>query len=220
VVIVDTGTVRVLDVVHARSGSTIIVSDGIDEQRVALDALGAVAVDRALSIIRERLGAGHDLAAAAAGIDQSDVPHRTQRFDGVDGTLLLDDTGSVAPDEVRESLRVLADLGRSGLRTVAVIGPLQVEDRDRLDEHDALGRIVVRLDIAQLVVIGHDARHLFMAASLEGSWDGESVLFDDAVSAYDFVRATTGPNTVILVSGGAGRTDLAEVVDRLKAVPS
>ena len=89
---------------------------------------------------------------------------------------------------------------------------MQVDERDRLDEHDAIGRIVVRLDISQLVVIGAGARHLYMAASLEGSWDGESVLFEDAVSAYDFVRATTGPNTVILVSGGTLRAELAQLV--------
>lgn len=211
---------QLVDVVHTPAGSTITVSFGGVERTAALDGLGPVVVDQAVEAVRAALAAGATLDDSVGGVHAVDVPHRTERLEGIAGTLLLDDTHAATPDEVRSSLRVLADLGRTGLRTVAVIGPLQVEERDRLDEHDALGRIVVRLDIAQLVVIGSDARHLYMAASLEGSWDGESVLFDDAASAYDFVRATTGPNTVILVSGGTHRAELAELVARLREVDS
>lgn len=212
--------VTVVDVVHAADGSILTVSaDGI-ERTIALGGLGPLVVEQAVDELRATLEAGASLDDDALDLRLVDLPGRTQRFAGLDGALLLDDTHAATPDEVRGSLRVLADLGRSGLRTVAVIGALQVDERDRLDEHDALGRIVVRLDIAQLVVIGTGARHLYMAASLEGSWDGESVLFDDAASAYDFVRATTGPNTVILVSGGTLRAELAELVARLREVDS
>lgn len=209
---------RVDDVTHTPTGSTITVVVGSEERVIALRGLGAAVVDRVVAQLGARLEAGASIDAATTDLDDGDVPRRTQRLTGIAGALLLDDTDSVAPEDVRASLRVLADLGRSGLRTVAVVGPLQVDERDRLDEHDALGRIVVRLDIAQLIVIGTDARHLYMAASLEGSWNGESVLFDTATSAYDFVRATTGPNTVILVSGGAGGGELAELVAQLQEV--
>lgn len=213
-------SLQLVDVVHAPGGSTITIAiDGV-EREIALDALGPLVVERAVESLRTVLETGASIDDAARGLEFADLPGRTQRFAGVGGSLVLDDTNAVTPDEVKASLRVLADLGRSGLRTVAVIGPLQVDERDRLDEHDALGRIVVRLDIAQLVVIGAGARHLYMAASLEGSWNGESVLFDDAATAYDFVRATTGPNTVILVSGGTHRAELAELVSHLREVHS
>ena len=209
-------TLTIVDVVHAPDGSTVTVAvDGV-ERTVRLGGLGPLVVEQAVDALRAALDAGASLDEATLPLPFVDVHCRTQRLAGPDGTLLLDDTHASSPDEVRGSLRVLADLGRSGLRTVAVIGPLRIDERDRLDEHDALGRIVVRLDISQLVVIGAEARHLYMAASLEGSWDGESVLFDNAASAYDFVRATTGPNTVILVSGGTHRAELAELVARLR----
>lgn len=209
---------RVLDVVHTLAGSSITIGVGSLERELTLSSLGEAVVDRAVRTLRARLEAGVSLDDALPSIDLGDIPGRTQRLRGVNGSTVLDDTLAGTAEEVRGSLRVLADLGRGGLRTVAVIGPLLVDERDRLDEHDALGRIVVRLDIAQLVVIGHGARHLYMAASLEGSWDGESVLFDDAESAYDFVRATTGPNTVIMISGGASDVDLAPLVARLQEV--
>ena len=205
-------TLEVLDIRHTVSGSTLMMRLHGAERTVTLPALGPVAIERALEQMHRHVENGDTLDDAISALDVAEQPHRMMRLHAPDGTLVLDDTDAVTPDDVRASFRVLADLGRAGLRTVAVIGGLQVDEADRLDEHDALGRIVVRLDIAQLVVIGHDARHLNMAANLEGSWNGESVLVDDAATAYDFVRATTGADTVMLVSGGANSDDLREFV--------
>lgn len=140
-------------------------------------------------------------------------PHRLETHTWRGG-ILIDDTAASTPVEVRSSLRVLAELGR-GARTIAVVGELDVADDDRLEAHDALGRIVVRLDISQLVVVGDGARHLHAAAGLEGSWDGESVLVSTPDTAYDFVRATSGEEAVMLITGGA-RCDLLSLVSRLR----
>lgn len=209
---VPSEALEVLDVRHTVSGSELSLRLLGTERTVTLPALGPDAVERAVEQMQRHLDSGATLDKAVRALDVTEQPHRLTRRRAADGTLVLDDTDAVAPDDVRASFRVLADLGRTGLRTVAVVGGLQVAEADRLEEHDALGRIVVRLDIAQLVVIGHDARHLNMAANLEGSWNGESVLVDDAATAYDFVRATTGADTVMLVSGGAGRDDLRAFV--------
>ncbi len=205
------------DVVHSGEGTRVHVRMGERRAELLLRAVGPVAVRDAIDCVTSLVAAGSTLeeAATAATEESVEVARRTERRWLRDGSLLLDDTAAATLDDVRASLRVLADIGRSGHRTVAVIGALQVDERDRLESHDALGRIIVRLDITQLVVIGHGARHLAMAASLEGSWNGESVLFDDAQSAYAFVRATTGPNTVILVSGGTETAELADFVARL-----
>lgn len=140
-------------------------------------------------------------------------PHRLE-VHSWRGGLLIDDTAASTPDEVRSSLRVLAEVGR-GKRTLAIIGELDVPASEQLEAHDALGRIVVRLDVSQLVVVGDGARHLHAAAGLEGSWDGESVLMTSPQTAYDFVRATSGEEAVMLITGGA-RCDLRSIVDRLR----
>lgn len=208
------GSVQLDDVRHDPAGSTIDVRVGDDRRSVRVSALGPASIDRALSALESALVMGVSLDAAIATLSVDQVAHRTAPHRAADGALLLDDTAATTVDDVRASLRVLADLGRSGLRTIAVIGPLDVDESDRFEVHDALGRIIVRLDVRQLVVIGHGARHLHMAAGLEGSWDGESVFVDDLGSAYDFVRATSGADAVILISGGAD-LDLGDLVARL-----
>ena len=56
------------------------------------------------------------------------------------------------------------------------------------EEHDAVGRLVVRLDIHQLLVVGEGAKPIHLGACLEGSWGGESVFVPDADAALAWLR--------------------------------
>ena len=82
------------------------------------------------------------------------------------------------------------------------------------EEHDRLGRLVVRLNIGQLVVVGAEARAIHQAASLEGSWDGESVFVADVDAAYDLLRAQLRPGDVVLVKSSKS-AGLRHLGDRL-----
>jgi len=65
--------------------------------------------------------------------------------------------------------------------------------------------------------VGPAARHIHAAAGLEGSWDGESVLVDDADAAYDVLRDVLRPGDIVLVksSNSAG---LRHLGDRLAGI--
>ncbi|MEP6478849.1 MAG: UDP-N-acetylmuramoylalanyl-D-glutamate--2,6-diaminopimelate ligase, partial [Rhodoglobus sp.] len=82
------------------------------------------------------------------------------------------------------------------------------------EEHDRIGRLVVRLNVQKLVVIGPLARHIHNAAGLEGSWDGESVLVGDVNEAYDLLCDELREGDVVLVksSGSEGLQHLGERV--------
>jgi len=209
-------TIVVDDVMHRLEGSLVLVRSGEEQVALELDAVGPVAVDAALLLIDERLAAGESLAVAVDTVSRriKDIPGRTARRKLPNGALLLDDTGSSTALEVRAALRVLADLAHGRARSLAVLGELETEPADWFDDHDALGRIVVRLDISQLIVVGEGARHIHNSAGLEGSWDGESILVDTLEQAYDVVRAQVDEGDVVLVSA-ASRTPLDRVVARL-----
>jgi UDP-N-acetylmuramoyl-tripeptide--D-alanyl-D-alanine ligase len=84
-------------------------------------------------------------------------------------------------------------------RAVAVLGEMTVDDAESREEHDRIGRLVVRLNVGKLIVVGHGARHIHNAAGLEGSWDGESVLVDSAEEAYDLLDNELRDGDVVLV---------------------
>ena len=83
----------------------------------------------------------------------------------------------------------------------------------------SFGRLVVRLNVGQLVVVGHEARHIHVAAGLEGSWDGESVLVDTVDEAYDLLRQTLRDGDVVLVKSSKS-AGLRHLGDRLAGVSS
>lgn len=213
-------TVIVDDVLHRRDGALIAVRSAQERAEFAIDAIGDAAVDAALARLHRELAAGEPWSRALAhAAAQGEVPGRCERRVTASGALLLDDTRASTPRDVRRSLTVLAELSRDSGRSIAVIGELDTAESDWFDEHDALGRIIVRLDISQLVVVGHGARHVHNAAGLEGSWNGESKLVDSVDEAYDVLRSWVGQEDVMLVTG-ASRTPLASLVDRLTGGPA
>jgi UDP-N-acetylmuramyl pentapeptide synthase len=193
------------DVRHSVAGSQVSLRVGEQRIDLMLDAVGQVVVDVAVAAIAQRLDLGETLADAVDAVAHAltDIPGHTARARLPQGAWLLDDTAARTALDVRASLRVLADLSRGPTRSFAVLGELECAPADWFDDHDALGRIVVRLDVSQLIVVGDGARHLHNAAGLEGSWDGESMLVGTVEQAYDVLRGQISEGDVILVSAAA-----------------
>lgn len=71
---------------------------------------------------------------------------------------------------------------------------------EALAEHDAVGRLAVRLNVGKLVAVGgREAAWLQLGAYNEGSWGEESVHVSDAQAAVDLLRSELRPGDVVLV---------------------
>jgi UDP-N-acetylmuramoyl-tripeptide--D-alanyl-D-alanine ligase len=142
---------------------------------------------------------------------------RMEVLDGGDGVTVVNDAYNASPDSVAAALKTLAQIVPEGGRSVAVLGEMaELGDLAR-EEHDRVGRLVVRLNVGQLVVVGHEARHIHVAAGLEGSWDGESVLVDTVDEAYELLRESLRPGDVVLVKSSKS-AGLRHLGDRLAGV--
>jgi UDP-N-acetylmuramoyl-tripeptide--D-alanyl-D-alanine ligase len=86
--------------------------------------------------------------------------------------------------------------------------------RYSVEEHDAIGRIAVRLNIDEVVVVGDGAKLIHMGASQEGSWDGESKFFPSISDALQHLRGLLGVGDVVLVksSNSAGLRALGDAL--------
>jgi UDP-N-acetylmuramoyl-tripeptide--D-alanyl-D-alanine ligase len=119
---------------------------------------------------------------------------------------------------MRAALRALAAIGGRGpeaRRTWAVLGEMRELGEDSLDEHDAVGRLAVRLNISTLVAVGgREAACMELGARNEGSWGEESVLVSDADAAIGLLRERVGPGDVVLVkaSRSVGLERVAEAL--------
>lgn len=69
-----------------------------------------------------------------------------------------------------------------------------------------MGLLAVRLNIAQIVVVGAGARRIHVAAEREGSWSGESVFVETADEAYALLEGylQSGDTVLVKSSNSAG----------------
>lgn len=127
---------------------------------------------------------------------------RMEMSTSASGVTVINDAYNANPDSMKAALKTLAALGHSRgptCRTFAVLGEMRELGDQSQQEHDAIGRLVVRLDIDQLVVVGDKARALHLGACLEGSWDSESVWVPDIESAVALVNEEARAGDIVLV---------------------
>ncbi|WP_077489536.1 UDP-N-acetylmuramoyl-tripeptide--D-alanyl-D-alanine ligase [Sinomonas mesophila] len=225
------------------SRGTLVAAHG-----TTVDAGGSPVFDLAVGdaapvrVVSRLIGAHHttNLLAAASAASAAGVPAeriaaslseqgpgsrwRMERTDRPDGVTVINDAYNANPESMRAALRTLADLGQ-GRRTWAVLGAMLELGDESIAAHTAVGTLVVRLNIDRLVVVGREARALYISAVNEGSWGSECSFVEDADAAYGLLEKELAPGDLVLVKSSngvglrhlgdriawsAGRTDIQE----------
>ena len=211
---------------EARTTARIIsfgesVDSDVRASRVTIDELARAGFelefDGDIGSVQLQLAGEHQVAnacaaaalALAAGVDFSDVitglnsaqPRSRWRMEITnrsDGVTVINDAYNANPESMRAALKALVALGQ-GRRTWAVLGEMGELGADSQDEHDALGRMIVRLDVSQLIAVGSGTRALYLGANLEGSWGDEAAWVEDVDAAIEMLKANLRPGDVVLV---------------------
>jgi UDP-N-acetylmuramoyl-tripeptide--D-alanyl-D-alanine ligase len=170
-------------------------------QRINLQILGEHHVMNALAAcaVADQLGLDHKKISAALEALPLAERWRMQLTNRADGVSVINDAYNASPDSTKAALQTLAQLGKSGRRTIAVLGEMAELGAFSREQHDAIGRIVVRLNIDQLVVVGEGAKLIHMGAEQEGSWGGESKYFDSIDEALAYVRGMLVAGDIVLI---------------------
>ncbi|MFJ4191548.1 UDP-N-acetylmuramoyl-tripeptide--D-alanyl-D-alanine ligase [Kitasatospora sp. NPDC089509] len=172
----------------------------------------------AAAAVATELGMTVDDTAAALGEAGALSRWRMEVVDRADGVTVVNDAYNANPDSMRAALRALVSMGGRGperRRTWAVLGEMRELGEDSLAEHDAIGRLAVRLDVTKLVAVGgREAACMELGARNEGSWGEESVLVSDADAAVELLRSQLRPGDVVLVkaSRSVGLERVAEAL--------
>jgi UDP-N-acetylmuramoyl-tripeptide--D-alanyl-D-alanine ligase len=189
--------------------------------KVTLKILGEHHVMNALASLTVGDQLGVDRTKAIAALESMELAERwrMQVAHRSDGITIINDAYNASPDSTRAALQTLAQLGKTGRRTIAILGEMAELGLASRTEHDAIGRVVVRLNIDQLVVVGEGARLIHSGAVLEGSWDGESLFFDEIDQALEAVREMLEPGDIVLVKSSKS-ANLRHLGDKLMEVRS
>lgn len=173
----------------------------------------------AATAVAHELGMSVDEIALALSEAETLSRWRMEVTERADGVTIVNDAYNANPDSMRAALRALVAMGgaarETGGRTWAVLGPMAELGDEALVEHDAVGRLAVRLNVSKLVAVGGtEASWLRLGAYNEGSWGEESVHVSDAQAAVDLLRSELRSGDVVLVkaSRSAGLERVAQAL--------
>jgi UDP-N-acetylmuramoyl-tripeptide--D-alanyl-D-alanine ligase len=124
--------------------------------------------------------------------------------DRSDGVTVINDSYNANPDSMRAALTTLAELGRTGRRTWAVLGDMLELGDTAAEEHAAIGRFAARIGVGRLIAIGEFASRVTDAALAAGLSATRAVAVPDKPAAVGVVTAGLAPGDAVLVKASRG----------------
>ncbi|MFF3027637.1 UDP-N-acetylmuramoyl-tripeptide--D-alanyl-D-alanine ligase [Microbacterium sp. NPDC057944] len=207
--------VRAHDLVVSASGTSCIIEADGQRMPLRLRVLGAHHISNALAAIAAAGALGIPAADAIARLETLDIAERWRMQPmGNDSIRIINDAYNASPDSMAAALRTLAQITGPGERTVAVLGAMSELGETAGEEHDRIGLLAVRLNIQRIVVVGPEARRLYLSAVGEGSWDSEAVHLPDQDAAFEYLRTELRDGDRVLVKS-SNSVGLRHLGDRL-----
>ncbi len=199
--------IRASDIEVSAQGTRCTVHVEGRELPLRLQVIGAHHISNALAAIGITRALGVDPETAITRLEGVELAERWRMQPlGSDRIRIYNDAYNASPDSMAAALRTLAQIALPGERTVAVLGAMSELGEVAGEEHDRIGLLAVRLNIQRIVIVGAEARRMYLSAVGEGSWDGEAVHLADADAAFDYLREELRPGDRVLVksSNAAG----------------
>jgi UDP-N-acetylmuramoyl-tripeptide--D-alanyl-D-alanine ligase len=196
--------VRALDVRLDEEGRArfTLVADGV-EAPVGINLVGEHHVANALAAAAACTAVGMTVPQIAAGLGQAVALSggRMAVNRRADGVIVIDDAYNANPESMRAGLKALVTLARNNpeSRSWAVLGQMAELGERSAEEHDAIGRLAVRLRVDRLLAVGPEARMIHAGAGHEGSGGQESATAADVDEAIAVLRAELRPGDIVLV---------------------
>lgn len=169
-------------------------------------------------------GASLDQVSTALSGAKAVSARRMDVRDRADGVTVVNDSYNANPDSMRAALKALVSMARPGRgaarRSWAVLGEMAELGPESVIEHDAIGRLAVRLDVSRLIIVGtgRPARAMHQGAVMEGSWGEESILVPDIAGAVALLESELESGDLVLVKASQS-IGLWEVADAVLANP-
>ena len=149
-------------------------------------------------------------AAVAAGLDFAQVVEslrsltslskwRMELHERLDGLAVVNDAYNANPDSMRSALETLAQMGRSGRRTVAVLGAMRELGPSGEEEHRAVGALIASLGIDVVLVVADGAEGVYDALVDERGDDGSARRVAGVAEAAQWLRDNVAGPDVVLV---------------------
>ncbi|RJQ30601.1 UDP-N-acetylmuramoyl-tripeptide--D-alanyl-D-alanine ligase [Candidatus Parcubacteria bacterium] len=143
-------------------------------------------------------------------------PGRLNLIEGMNGSLVFDDTYNSSPIAAEAAIETLAEYPAK--RRIAVLGDMRELGRYSKGEHLRLGEILRVKDVWFLLAVGEEAKYIAEGARKSGFDEAKIFEFDSAEETGDALAQMIAEGDVILVKGSQG-IRLEKLVEKIMAHP-
>jgi UDP-N-acetylmuramoyl-tripeptide--D-alanyl-D-alanine ligase len=159
-------------------------------------------VGQALSAIACACEIGCDLLESISAIGEyTNPPSRLSLLEGINNSVIIDDTYNSSPVAVISAIEVLRDI--EGERKIAVLGDMLELGKFTEEEHRNIGdKIVGVADV--LVVVGPRAKIIAEEALSKGFVEKNIYIFDSSKTAGSFLEGIVEKGDIVLIKGSQG----------------
>ena len=188
---------------------------------VHLGQIGAHQVENALAAAAMALAAGIDLDTIADALTDARPSSRwrMELHERPDGVAVINDAYNANPESMEAALDALHGIGRTGRRTVAVLGEMLELGEGAVSSHRRVGHFAAAAKVDVLVTVGDAAAAIADAASSHRTWHGQTVVTAGRDEALAWLRQNVAGSDVVLVKASRGAA-LEHVADGLLAAGS
>ncbi len=153
------------------------------------------------------------LQAGKAFRTHEPTPGRMRIIDGINSSVLIDDTYNSSPVAVEEALRTLKNV--EGTRKVAVLGDMLELGKYSIEEHKKAG-VIVSKTADVLITVGQ--RSQYTAESARENGFNTAYSFSRSEEAGDFLKDFIQAGDIVLIKGSQG-IKAERIVERVMAHP-
>jgi UDP-N-acetylmuramoyl-tripeptide--D-alanyl-D-alanine ligase len=189
---------------------------GRRQARIRLNYLGRHNVTNALGAAAVALGAGVSLAAVRRGLAHAKPFAMRMQRENWRGIVIVNDSYNANPGSMEAALETLALIGGRG-KKIAVLGDMFELGNQSGKEHRKLGRIAAQAKIAQLYLLGDQARQIRNGALRAGMKSDQVIIGADHGEVARRLRRQLRRGDWLLVKGSRGMK-MEKVLQELKSV--
>jgi len=173
-------------------------------------------VGQALSAIACAHEMGADILSATSAISEFTTPRsRLTLIEGINHSILIDDTYNASPVAMDAALEVLKDL--KGKRKIAVLGDMLELGKYTEEAHREVGEVA--FPIADVIItVGPRAKFIALSALDKGFSKSKVHSFDNSATTSEFLKRFVKAGDIILLKGSQG-VRLERTVASLMAHP-
>ncbi len=158
------------------------------------------------------------LGLSASDIDQGlhrihPVSGRMQRLNGLNGSMIIDDTYNASPEAMKAAIDTLSRLDKPN--KIAVLGNMNELGSFSKEAHTQIGGYCGPNKIDLVITIGPDANK-YLAPAAEGK-GCKVATFDSPYIAGEYIKSLLTADTAVLVKGSQNKVFAEETVKRLLA---